>query len=298
MKHPMKYVGTYPSNWAGYYFKERLGYTSGVHTGVDYNHGTDDFNDPIYAIASGKVVRRISNGTVGGFGNAIIIETNETPPGVSGKKLYHRYLHLNAVYVKKGDTVKMGQRIATVGNTGGVPAHLHLDTWTDRNGLGAHWNYHKDTRLSSYEDAFKLIAKNPKWDEAGDDMTKAQAQGIVKALYKGLFGRKADKGGLDNYTNQVLNGRYAFTVNDMVGSQEFKNRHVKTKTVTKKVVDTKKVDELSKALKIKDNEIKRLEKEVKKLEKKPKETQKPDTWQSVFGWAVRQFKKLDIRSKK
>lgn len=31
MRQPMNYAGKYPSVWAGYVFKERLGYTSGVH---------------------------------------------------------------------------------------------------------------------------------------------------------------------------------------------------------------------------------------------------------------------------
>ena len=188
MKQPMKYWGSYPRSWAGYVFKEKLGYTTGVHTGVDYNHGTDDKGDPIYAIASGKVVAKVPSGRVGGFGNAFIIETEGTPPGVKGSKLYHRYLHCDKIHVGVGQRVREGQVVATVGTSGGVPAHLHIDTWTDRNGLKAHWNYHKNTQLSSYEDPYYLIKNNPNWDEAGDDTMDTDAK--VKAQYYTLRGNE------------------------------------------------------------------------------------------------------------
>lgn len=169
MKQPIDYAGSYPSNWAGYVFREALGYTSGVHTGVDYNGagaGNADLGMPIVAIASGRVVDRKMNGQIGGFGNCIIIETPNCPPNATGNKLFHRYLHMNSVDVNVGQEVQEGQRVGTVGNTGTQYAHLHLDVWTDRNGLGAHWNYDKDTQLASYEDAFRLIETNPHWSGA------------------------------------------------------------------------------------------------------------------------------------
>lgn len=106
---------------------------------------------------------RRNNGQISGFGNCLIIETPGCPPGVNGTKLYHRYLHMNSIEVNVGQQVNEGQRIGTVGNTGTEYAHLHLDTWTNRNGLGPHWNYDKDTQLASYEDAFRLIENNPNW---------------------------------------------------------------------------------------------------------------------------------------
>jgi len=167
MRQPITYWGTYPSNWAGYYYKETLGYSSGRHTGVDYNRGVNDRGDAVYAIASGVVADTRNNGQVSGFGNAIIIKTEGTPNGISGNNLYHRYLHLDRRLVSRGQKVVKGQRIGDLGSTGTQAPHLHLDTWTDRNGLGAHWSYHKDTQLSSYEDPYRLIQANPSWDQKG-----------------------------------------------------------------------------------------------------------------------------------
>jgi uncharacterized coiled-coil protein SlyX len=165
VKYPTSFDGQYVGGyWAGYRFKDELGYTTGKHTGVDWNKGSGnaDLGIPVVAIVSGEVVARISNGDVRGFGNAIIIKTPNPP--VSGNNLYHRYLHLNSVNVSVGQKVSEGQQIGTVGNTGTTYAHLHLDTWTDRNGLGAHWNYDKDTALLSYEDPYHLITNNLNWN--------------------------------------------------------------------------------------------------------------------------------------
>jgi hypothetical protein len=164
MVHPQKYNGSYTGYWAGYKFKEKLGYTTGVHTGVDYNYGSgnQDKGFTTMAICDGKVVAKISNGTVKGFGNALIIESL-VPSGVKGTKMYHRYMHMDTITVSKGQTVKHGQKIGTVGNTGTTYAHTHLDVWTNRNGLGAHWEYHNNSRLESYEDPYKLIEKYKSW---------------------------------------------------------------------------------------------------------------------------------------
>lgn len=166
MVHPQKFDGQYIGGyWAGYRFKEALGYTSGVHTGVDYNYssGNVDLGYATHAVCYGKVVAKIANGTVSGFGNGVIIESS-CPPGIAGSKMYHRYLHMNSVNVNVGQTVTEGQQIGTVGNTGTTYAHTHLDIWTDRGGLGPHWEYHKDTALSSYEDPYKLIEAFKGWN--------------------------------------------------------------------------------------------------------------------------------------
>jgi len=201
MKQPMAYEGTYPRLWAGYFFKESLGAGKGVHTGVDYNHGRDDPGDPIYAITGGKVVARKNNGQISGFGNAIIIES-ACPPTVRGNRLYHRYLHMNTVEVSVGQTLIEGQRIGTVGTTGGVPAHLHLDTWTDRNGLGVHWNYDKFTPLSSYEDPYRLIENNKNWTQ-GEEMFRTDEE-VQEAylLLRGSPGTLSERSGWIGQTKQ------------------------------------------------------------------------------------------------
>lgn len=46
----------------------------------------------------------------------------------------------------------------------------------------------------------------------------------VRTLYRKLFNREGDPGGVKNYTGKTLE----FALSDMLGSQEFKNLHIKT----------------------------------------------------------------------
>lgn len=250
MKYPMKFDGNYTNTtWAGYKFKELLGYTSGRHTGVDWNYGSGntDLGFPVVAIASGKVVGRINSGTISGFGNAIIIETNGCPPNVSGTKLYHRYMHFSSVSVVVGQVVTEGQQIGTCGKTGGTDwAHLHLDTWTNRNGLGVHWNYDKDTQLASYEDPYWLITNNPNWNGATMLATAAN----LDQAYLSVLRRPRGAGEGDNvYLNKDLGWVYT----DLSNSQEKKNMEAREAAEDKLRVElaaqvqtlSKRVDELS-----------------------------------------------------
>lgn len=86
------------------------------HAAIDIYVG---WGSPIYAANNGTVVA-IGNNCVrgdtrcnGGRGNYIIINHN-----ISG--YYTQYMHLAAVYVKPGQVVSRGQRIAAMGNTGSV----------------------------------------------------------------------------------------------------------------------------------------------------------------------------------
>lgn len=73
---------------------------------------------PIYAAASGTVTFSGKDGS--GYGNYIIIKHAD---GIETL-----YAHCKALYVKKGDTVKAGESIAAVGNTGrSTGNHLHFE---------------------------------------------------------------------------------------------------------------------------------------------------------------------------
>lgn len=84
------------------------------HKGLDIAAKT---GTPIKAVSTGKIIH---SGTMGGYGNLIIIDHG------NGVKTY--YGHCSKLYAKKGETVKTGEIIATVGSTGNsTGSHLHLE---------------------------------------------------------------------------------------------------------------------------------------------------------------------------
>ena len=88
-----------------------------LHSGWDIGGGGS--SHPIYATTDGVV--RFSGSKTGGIGNCIYIE--HTADGY-----WSNYMHLASMSVSVGQTVKAGQRIATMGNTGGDYAvHLHYE---------------------------------------------------------------------------------------------------------------------------------------------------------------------------
>lgn len=85
-----------------------------LHTGLDFQA---EPGTPILAAAGGVVVTQEFHP---GYGNMVEID--------HGKDLVTRYAHASRVYVKKGDLIKRGQKIAAVGNTGrSTGAHLHFE---------------------------------------------------------------------------------------------------------------------------------------------------------------------------
>lgn len=95
---------------------------SSDHKGTDYRGTT---GTPIYAVADGVVYKA---GNIGGLGQRIAIKHK-----IKGKILYVVYGHTtNATkYFKEGDSVKAGDVVAEVGNTGNSSApHLHMEVWS------------------------------------------------------------------------------------------------------------------------------------------------------------------------
>ena len=124
--------------------------TKRPHRGTDYAapRGT-----PVYAAGDGRVVEA---GYTGTNGNYVFIQHGE------GFKTH--YLHLNRKRVKRGDRVKQGQVIGTVGSTGAATGpHLHYEFLVN----GVHRNprtVHKilpkakslpDSELERFKDAIK-----------------------------------------------------------------------------------------------------------------------------------------------
>ena len=87
---------------------------SALHTGLDFQAFT---GTPIVAAAGGVVVIQEYHPA---YGNMIEID--------HGNDLITRYAHASQVYVKKGDLIKRGQKIADVGTTGrSTGPHLHFE---------------------------------------------------------------------------------------------------------------------------------------------------------------------------
>jgi murein DD-endopeptidase MepM/ murein hydrolase activator NlpD len=123
--------------WRGYYshrgmfgvpfatwgkgWSSRYGMRSDPLTGEKRKHGGMDFKASygvdVFASAGGRVTFA---GVSGGYGNLITIS--------HGKGYVTYYGHLSKIYVKQGQRVRRGQRIAKVGATGRVTGpHLHFE---------------------------------------------------------------------------------------------------------------------------------------------------------------------------
>lgn len=87
------------------------------HGGLDF---PDDKGTPVYAGADGEVTY-VQNSDSGGTGRYIVIH--------HGNGIYSRYLHNTTNNVVKGQKVRRGQQIGTVGTTGTVSSgpHVHFD---------------------------------------------------------------------------------------------------------------------------------------------------------------------------
>ena len=87
---------------------------SALHEGLDFQA---DPGTPIFAAAAGIVVTQEYHPD---YGNLVEVD--------HGNDLITRYAHASRVWVKKGDLVKRGQKIAEVGTTGrSTGPHLHFE---------------------------------------------------------------------------------------------------------------------------------------------------------------------------
>ncbi len=103
------------------------------HLGTDY---AAPVGAPVQAIASGRVT---FSGRSGGSGNMVRIK--------HANGYESMYLHLSRMYVRAGQTVAQGQRIAAVGATG-IATGPHLDFRLRRNGSFVNFERLKTPRAS------------------------------------------------------------------------------------------------------------------------------------------------------
>jgi murein DD-endopeptidase MepM/ murein hydrolase activator NlpD len=96
-------------------FEREFGWCN--HDGIDISNVT---GTPIYASASGKVIRSTYTGD--GYGNNVILVHS-----INGKAIYTLYGHLSVLSVSLGDTVSAGQILGKMGSTGNSTGpHLHF----------------------------------------------------------------------------------------------------------------------------------------------------------------------------
>lgn len=114
--------GSITSPW-GMRLHPILRYTR-LHGGVDIGGAV---GAPIYAAQDGTVTKAAS-GYNGGSGNNVRIDHGT----IDGEKIESAYLHMNDYIVSVGETVKKGQLIGYVGNTGlSTSAHLHFSIYVN-----------------------------------------------------------------------------------------------------------------------------------------------------------------------
>ena len=114
------------------------------HRGVDFSapQGT-----PVYAPGEGRVSKVTRSRK--GYGNQIEID--------HGYGYVTFYAHLKEFKVKKGDFVKRGQLIATIGNTGKSTApHLHYEVKKDGRSANPIYYFFNDLTPEEYEQLLEL----------------------------------------------------------------------------------------------------------------------------------------------
>ncbi len=113
----------------GYYVARR--FMQNNHLGDDFNArtgGDTDLGDKVYSIANGYVCFAMD--LKGGWGKTVRIVHKM----MDGRYVESLYSHCDMIYVKRGQYVKRGDLIGTIGTAHGqYPAHLHLELRTEIN---------------------------------------------------------------------------------------------------------------------------------------------------------------------
>ncbi|MBW6460506.1 MAG: M23 family metallopeptidase [Bacteroidales bacterium] len=118
------------------------------HEGVDFSAPT---GTEIYATGDGVVYS--SQRARAGYGNQIIID--------HGFGFQTMYAHLQELKVRKGQRVKRGQVIGTVGNTGkSTSPHLHYEVWKNNRPVNPINYFFNDITPEQYEEML-ILSQRP-----------------------------------------------------------------------------------------------------------------------------------------
>ncbi len=116
------------------------------HEGIDLTAPT---GTPVYASGAGTVIRVDHSRARRGYGNLVVIDH-----GVDG--LSTRYAHLNEISVRRGQKIKRGEQIGTVGNTGlSTGPHLHYEIRRDGKSINPLY-YYLDINADQYDDLLQM----------------------------------------------------------------------------------------------------------------------------------------------
>lgn len=121
--------------------------TPKMHKGLDF---TAPQGTPIYATGNGTVVS--SGGTVGGFGNHVVIN--------HGYGYQTLYAHMVRIKARAGQFVKRGQIIGWVGSTGkSTGPHCHYEVHINGHEVDPVYFFYNDLNAEQYDRLLKLAAK-------------------------------------------------------------------------------------------------------------------------------------------
>lgn len=132
----LKNLGTLTTDYGGSTKYEKF------HPGVDV---ANKIGTNIPAFTGGKVTQVTSGYKQGdkGYGNSVVVVDDQ------GNK--HRYSHLYKAWVKVGQTIKPGQVLGAMGNTG--------STYSTSGGTGSHLDYRVVDAYNKYVNPYKFIRK-------------------------------------------------------------------------------------------------------------------------------------------
>lgn len=117
-----------------------------MHFGVDF---TAPRHTPIYSTGDGVVERVIRS--FGGYGKQVVIN--------HGFGYKTRYAHMQDFNVKKGDRIKRGDMIGTVGNSGlSTAPHLHYEILKDNKKVNPVNYFYMDLNDEEYEKILELAS--------------------------------------------------------------------------------------------------------------------------------------------
>jgi len=117
-----------------------------MHFGVDF---TAPRHTPIYSTGDGVVERVIRS--FGGYGKQVVIN--------HGFGYKTRYAHMQDFNVKKGDRIKRGDLIGTVGNSGlSTAPHLHYEILKDNKKVNPVNYFYMDLNDEEYEKILELAS--------------------------------------------------------------------------------------------------------------------------------------------